>query len=820
MKRILFVVALIVLFSVNAFAYTVGGENYDYRIPFYTNGAIIDATQTSLPATIFLSSSSGINNADISGVYDELSYANRKKMALTTSDGATQVYVEIDGDSDDWSAENVALHFKAPSLTYYEGARSSSCLWLSENRAAYYNGYTYLAYVDMTNNKIKIRRYCHATKLWSAATEIASTGCASANAHTAPCVLVDSDGYIFVANGTYSNDGDSYLYVYKSTNTEDISAFNAAETAASYTISSNVNDYHSYPTLHELSTKDLVLIYRTKNTDGEWELHRVVRANGTGTWDTAHDQKLFEATASDDRAYYDSEIVSDRLHIAYHHTDESESNLTHDLYYLWADQVSGGAYVVSPTWYEADGGTVSLPICETAGNLVFDSDADWDTLYITAVGADSSNNPYIIAGVTDSVNTDKLLFFKYDSGWSSTTILEDDGVTWDLDGHNVSDGDIYIQDSNNMTALFCQKVGSYVEIKEYSTTNGGTNWSKTRDVTSSSTTNWQSPCYPADFVDDCRIVAWNGATYDHDYGKSIYYCGAETDYGMRFIGYDIFYLHYDKDAADNTTYVGDTTDAVTHNVWSGLTVTGVWHMNLDTTVKDSAANGYDLTVSGATETTGKINHGMDFVRASSHYLTKASVSLPDPGTFECWFKPDNSEEDNNKETLFSFDEDADSFHLIHKRADHADPNLNNTFGLQSSGDGSSSYHYCTGANGWKQGETHHYIITWNGTTQTHYLDGVALTTQKDVDNDSPPNGSGSLNFGTQSLGGSRSDYFDGMLDEVRLWGQVLTAAQAKVFYNSGNDSLFYFFDTEESGGGSQVISTGMWPKIFGGMVIR
>ncbi len=63
------------------------------------------------------------------------------------------------------------------------------------------------------------------------------------------------------------------------------------------------------------------------------------------------------------------------------------------------------------------------------------------------------------------------------------------------------------------------------------------------------------------------------------------------------------YLYFDSSASDNTTYVGDTTDAVVHNVWES-TYAGVFHMNQDpngdgaNAIKDSTSNGYTGTPAG------------------------------------------------------------------------------------------------------------------------------------------------------------------------------------------------------------------------------
>jgi len=67
----------------------------------------IDSALTHFPVLIYLSTSSGTGDTDVSCVFDELtSDDNRKKIAVTKSDGTTQLYVEIekwdDGNEKAW----------------------------------------------------------------------------------------------------------------------------------------------------------------------------------------------------------------------------------------------------------------------------------------------------------------------------------------------------------------------------------------------------------------------------------------------------------------------------------------------------------------------------------------------------------------------------------------------------------------------------------------------------------------------------------------------------------------------------------------------
>jgi hypothetical protein len=72
-------------------------SGWDQRIKLTIDHDQIDSNLSDFPVLVYLSTSSGITNADVSAVFDELtSDANRKKIAVTKSDGETECYVEIE----------------------------------------------------------------------------------------------------------------------------------------------------------------------------------------------------------------------------------------------------------------------------------------------------------------------------------------------------------------------------------------------------------------------------------------------------------------------------------------------------------------------------------------------------------------------------------------------------------------------------------------------------------------------------------------------------------------------------------------------------
>jgi len=91
-------------------------SGWDKRVRITIDRDDIDTALSNFPILVHLSnSSSGRNNDDVSSIFDELQNdANRKKIAVTESDGLTQCYVEIERWDD--ASEKAWLWVKTPSI--------------------------------------------------------------------------------------------------------------------------------------------------------------------------------------------------------------------------------------------------------------------------------------------------------------------------------------------------------------------------------------------------------------------------------------------------------------------------------------------------------------------------------------------------------------------------------------------------------------------------------------------------------------------------------------------------------------------------------
>ncbi len=106
---------------------------WDQRVKITIDSGDIDAVLTDFPLLIYLSASSGINNDDVSFIFDELTaVANRKKIAVTLGED-TQLYVEIERWDD--GSEKAWLWVKVAGASIPSGADTDLYLYFDVDHA-------------------------------------------------------------------------------------------------------------------------------------------------------------------------------------------------------------------------------------------------------------------------------------------------------------------------------------------------------------------------------------------------------------------------------------------------------------------------------------------------------------------------------------------------------------------------------------------------------------------------------------------------------------------------------------------------------------
>ena len=244
------------------------------------------------------------------------------------------------------------------------------------------------------------------------------------------------------------------------------------------------------------------------------------------------------------------------------------------------------------------------------------------------------------------------------------------------------------------------------------------------------------------------------------------------------------YLYYDSTHADNDTYVGDPSDAVVHNVWdSNFKLVSHMRDGADTShIYDSTSNDNDGTKRDAAEpaitTSGKISDAQDFDGANDYIgLARNFMATPTDLTMEVWFK-----------TAM-----AGAGVLVDVEGAYVMIVGWKTVGkIAAIADGSSANYVESGVvndDGW-----HHVVLVNDGSLSTLYIDGgsvdTAAETLYDIDTLARVSAIG-------AIWGAPGNWFNGLLDEVRISSTDRSAAWIKASYESERDDLLDF-GSEES----------------------
>ena len=145
MKRIfsiLFALALVLSLSLVASTPVIAQSwlsGWSYRVEITIHSDKIDGALVDFPVLLYLSTSSGIDPDDVSFVFDELG-AEKLKLAVTTGDGTTQCYVEIEKWDD--ANEQAWLWVKVPSISssanttlylYYDSTQPDNTTYVGDD---------------------------------------------------------------------------------------------------------------------------------------------------------------------------------------------------------------------------------------------------------------------------------------------------------------------------------------------------------------------------------------------------------------------------------------------------------------------------------------------------------------------------------------------------------------------------------------------------------------------------------------------------------------------------------------------------------------
>ncbi len=231
----------------------------------------------------------------------------------------------------------------------------------------------------------------------------------------------------------------------------------------------------------------------------------------------------------------------------------------------------------------------------------------------------------------------------------------------------------------------------------------------------------------------------------------------------------VLYLYFDKDVADNTNYVGDPNSTAAEKVWDS-NFKAIHHVEEDPSgsITDSTNNQNDMNSVGGMSSSNlvdaNIGKGVSYDGGNDAYIGQGNITLTQ-FTFSSWINGSNF---SSWRTIATIGEQRDlclNTGLLTFWADDVEYSFGSTLAT---------------------GVWHHVAVTYDGTTLKGYING------SDTGNSYTP----TLGSYTETMQIARwladYDYFNGVLDEIRISNQTRTAAWIKASYESGRDDLVDF----------------------------
>jgi len=250
------------------------------------------------------------------------------------------------------------------------------------------------------------------------------------------------------------------------------------------------------------------------------------------------------------------------------------------------------------------------------------------------------------------------------------------------------------------------------------------------------------------------------------------------------------YLYYDGSHYDNPN-VGNIASTAGQAVWDSNFKMVQHLIDYDTShTKDSTSNNNDGTKKAANEpieADGKVAKAQYF-DGSNDYVNcgnNASLKPNQQITIEALIKPNNittnryyeiyRKEDGNDRHLFSFQEYGTIL----------------SFGI-STGGAYNELDVSIDASNYTDGDWHHVVATYDGNYKKIYTDGTEIGSVA-ATGAIGTSGSAPALIGSDS---GNSEFFNGLIDEVRLSNTSRSSAWIKASYNSLNDTLIKYLKEE------------------------
>lgn len=362
---------------------------------------------------------------------------------------------------------------------------------LSHPRAAYYNGKTYLIWINDAGD-VKVGAYAHSTQTMGSAFTLHSAFVPpDGTIHTTASIIVRSSDRRLVA--VYSGQGSRPFYRI-STNAEDTSAW-GAETAFMANLPTVTTVTYGF--LAELASGNLVFLTRFFSTTSSiFKWSYAYSSDGGTTWDPQADILIPSTTNA---SYLFAAATGNKLHILATNTNRIDSPSS--VYHMYLD---------AGVLYKSDGTSIAgpYPVEATAGTLV--QDASGGSARCNGIAFESNGNPAGVLLIDDAdghlTNTIKVARWT-GSAWQVNTVTNQNGQ---VDSNNfVASAQIVKNDPDIVYVPV--KTGSVFELYRYSSINSGVTWAGSQ-LTSGSASDNAMPETPLDAAPGLAVI-WGRGTY-------------------------------------------------------------------------------------------------------------------------------------------------------------------------------------------------------------------------------------------------------------------------------------------------------------------
>lgn len=318
---------------------------------------------------------------------------------------------------------------------------------------------THIAYVKYdTTHKVYVRTYNHATNTWDNEVYIGD-----GDNHVNPCLLVDSNGYLYCILGGHTGVS---LRITRSTNPNDSSSWETI-----YTIEDGAYE-PTYASAVIDNNDNIHIIYRKKlTTYYELEYAKTSASNWNVSWtktalvqDTTYIPSYHNSITIDSNGY---------LYVGIHWWDSGASK---GVKVSFAKSTDGGI-----TWKKSDDTSYTLPITYATSETVYSG----VNTRLWNIEIDSTGNPVMVAW-DDGV----LKFFRWNgTSWDTTTINPPSGKRFGLSQIRALGTNLYLVTSEMNDTATSWSDSSNKLVFYYSTDNGAT-WTRNDTIGKDSPPEW------------------------------------------------------------------------------------------------------------------------------------------------------------------------------------------------------------------------------------------------------------------------------------------------------------------------------------------